>query len=181
MRVHLALLACLLVPLLSFAKAADPCATTLLPREIQQLLASKYSDWRAKTTADLEEDDRRLWLKANPYACPGLAIGRFQRQDQMSYAVLLVPRSEPTQEYKVVVISKAMGSDDYSVRVLDHANGASYSGLVISKVPPGKYSDFDDMSSIRSKLDAINVEWIEKGAVLYYYSRGSYHKLQTSD
>ncbi len=181
MRVHLALLTCLLVSPLWATNAASPCTTTHLPTEIQQLLESKYSDWRPKTIADLDKDDRQLWLKANPHGCPGLAIGKFQRQDQMSYAVLLVRRTDPTHGYKLVVISKAVGSDGYSVSALDHADRASYSGLVISKVPPGKYSDFDDAGSIRSKLDAISVEWIEKGAVLYYYSRGKYHKLQTSD
>jgi len=181
MRIHLLLFALLAIEPLSAAKTLNACVGAKLPAQVESLVNSKFPGWRAKMLSDLDQDDRQLWSKAHPDACPGLAVGKFQRPDQIAYAILLVPTSEPTGGYKVIVVAKADGSDDYSVQTLDHANGAADSGLVISKAPPGKYSDFDDMSSIKSKLDAVNVEWIEKGAVLYYYSRGKYHKLQTSD
>ena len=70
----------------------------------------------------------------------------------------------------------------YAATLIDQADGEySSSGLVISKVPPGKYSDFEDRASASVKLDAVNVEWIEKGAVLYYRAKGKYRKIQTSD
>jgi hypothetical protein len=48
-------------------------------------------------------------------------------------------------------------------------------------VPPGKQTGFDDGQSIVLKIDAVNVEWLEKSSVLYYYANGKYHQLQTSD
>jgi hypothetical protein len=33
----------------------------------------------------------------------------------------------------------------------------------------------------RLKLDALNVEWIEKGTVLYYWAHGRYRTIEPSD
>ena len=48
--------------------------------------------------------------------------------------------------------------------MLDQADGQTYftSGLVISKVAPRAYSDFEGTKSVRLKLDGVNVEWIGK-------------------
>ena len=53
--------------------------------------------------------------------------------------------------------------------------------MVISRIEAGKYSDFEHTKSVTIMLDAINVEWIEKAAVLYYWTHGRYRTLQTSD
>jgi hypothetical protein len=65
--------------------------------------------------------------------------------------------------------------------VLDHDDKLGGQGMVISRVEPGKYTDFESTRSVRIKLDAINVEWLEKEALLYYWSEGRYQTLQTSD
>ena len=57
----------------------------------------------------------------------------------------------------------------------------TYSGLAISTAEPGKYSDWENKRSVRLKLDGIYEEWLEKGALLYYWSMSNYHKLQVSD
>ena len=180
MRLHFALLICLLVSPLWATKGADRCATTTLPTEVQQLLASKYSDWRPKAINDLEEGDRRLWLAGNSNSCPGIAVGHFEQASQLAYAILLVPKSGESA-YKVVVAAHAKNSGAYYLAVLDQGSATPNSGLVISRMPPGKQSGFDESKSVRLKLDGLNVEWIEKSSVLYYYSNGKYHTLQTSD
>ena len=68
----------------------------------------------------------------------------------------------------------------YRATLLDQGESTT-SGLVISKMPPGKYSDFEQTKSLRLKLDAVNVEWLEKAAVLYYWANGKYHTIQVSD
>ena len=80
-----------------------------------------------------------------------------------------------------MVISKDVPKDTYTWKLLDHSEGQTYSGLVISKTRPGKYDDWERTKSIRIKLDGLLVEWIEKGAELYYWSAGQYRKLQVSD
>jgi hypothetical protein len=130
----------------------------------------------------MRADDQQLWLKAaHEKECPGIAIGHFETVDKLSYAILLVPKSEPSGGHKIVVITKGPTGDAYTWKLLDHAEGQTYSGLVISKAEPGKYSDWENTKSIQMKLDGIYVEWMEKGAQLYYWSGGRYHKLQVSD
>jgi hypothetical protein len=108
-------------------------------------------------------------------------MGHFEQPDRVAYAILLVPQTGHTASYKVIVLSKA--SDQYALSTLDHAEGSTYSdsGLVISKEPHGTYSEFGDTRSVQLKLDGVNVEWLEKSSVLYYWSRGKYQSMQTSD
>ncbi len=166
---------------LSLAQSSSVCRDAILPSQVQALLEKKFPDWRPKHVSDLSGYDKKLWLETHPRECPGIAVGHFEQADRVAYAILLVPRSGHTASYKIVVLSEV--SDQYAVRLLDHAEekGDSDSGLVISKEPHGMYSDFGDTKSVRLKLDAVNVEWLEKSSVLYYWSRGIYHSMQTSD
>ena len=146
------------------------------------LLDQKYADWRPKELSDLGADDKQLWVAAHPKDCPGIAIGHFERADQLSFALLLVPKSESGHGYRIVVLATTAADDRYVDRVLDHIDAqTSNSGMVISTAPRGSYSDFEDTTSVHLKVDAVNVEWIEKGAVLYYWEHGRYRTIQTSD
>lgn len=166
----------------SAAQGSSPCDATDIPAQVRELAKSKFAQWRPKQISDMEADDQQLWLKGpNGKACPGITIGHFESAKELSYGFLLVPKSEPTGGYKVVVFSKTPTGDAYAWKLLDHADGETYSGLVISKADPGKYSDFERTKSIQTKLDGVYLEWMEKGAVLYYWSAGRYHRLQVSD
>ena len=167
---------------MSAAQGSSPCDVSALPIQISEVLKSKFAQWRPKRLSDMEADDRQLWSKGpNGKACPGIAIGHFESAKELSYAVLLVSQTEPTGGYKILVFSKGPSVDAYAWKLLDHADGETYSGLVISKAEPGKYSDFERTKSIQTKLDGVYVEWIEKGAVLYYWSTGRYRRLPVSD
>jgi hypothetical protein len=151
----------------------------LLPADAKFVIEQRFPDWRPKLLSDLSGYDKTLWLEMHPKECPGIAVGHFEQSDRVGYAVLLVPKSSHTAGYKIVALSKA--SDEYAVRILDHAEGSTYSGLVISKESHGTYSEFGDTKSVRLKLDGVNVEWLEKSSVLYYWSHGQYRSIQTSD
>jgi hypothetical protein len=182
-RLHLLVGAVILVLVpISSGQVQNSCRTERLPSPVQQLLDRKYGNWRPKDVWDLGADEKQLWVKAHPKDCPGIAIGHFEEPDSLAYAVLLVPKSELNNGYKIIIVSKPATGDDYTVRLLDaNAHADSSSGLVISKASSGSYSDFEDTRSVQLKLDAVNVEWIEKAAVLYYWSHGEYHTIQTSD
>jgi hypothetical protein len=154
---------------------------TVLPAPITELLTSQFPEWRPKQLSDLESDDRQLWLKAHPQECPGIAVGHYQPGDELSYAVFLVPKSDPTNGYQLIVVGKKAAQAAYNWKLLDRAKGQAYSGIVVSTAKPGNYSDFEDTKSVVTKLDGIYLEWIEKGAVLYYWSNGHYLKLRVSD
>lgn len=165
----------------STAKTSVACNDAALPAPVNDSLKAKFPQWRAKQIADMDADDQQLWRKAHEKECPGIAIGHFKSAKELSYAVLLVPQLDSTGGYRIVMFSKGPSSDAYSWKLLDHADGETYSGLVISKAKPGKYSDFEGSKSIQTKLDGLYVEWMEKAAVLYYWSVGRYHSLQVTD
>jgi hypothetical protein len=168
-------------PPTSRAQEQMKCIDTVLPAPVVELLKSKFIRWRPKQVSDMDADDQRLWLQAHEKGCPGIAVGHFESADRLSYATLLVPKSEPSGGYKIVLFSKESNGDGYTWKLLDHAVGQTYSGLVISKASQGKYSDFESTKSVELKLDGIYVEWMEKGALLYYLSEGHFRKIQVSD
>jgi len=163
-------------------KGPSQCNEAAIPTTVKKLLDDKFPQWRPKQLSDIDEDDQKFWLEGpNGKACPGIAVGHFEKADSLSYAFLLVPKSDPTGGHKIVVFSKRAKKSIYSWTLIDHADGQTFSGLVISKAEPAKYKDWEGVKSIQIKTDALYVEWIEKGAQLYYWSAGRYHKLQVSD
>jgi hypothetical protein len=159
---------------------SPPCSGVVFPAPINELLKEKFAGWRPKQISDMDQDDQQLWLGAKPKECPGFAVGHYEKSNELSYAILLVPRSDPSGGYKVVVFDKK-SSGEFHWSVVDHANGQTCSCLVISKVPPGRYSDFEGTRSVQVKLDSILVEWMEKGAVLFHRSEGRYERIRVSD
>ena len=175
------ILACLLA---RPGRAQTPivCDSAALPAAAQHLLALKFSQWRPKLVSDMDADDHQLWLSATKdKACPGLVSGHFETPDKVSYALLLVPKSNTDAGYKVIVLSKRAADDCYDLKLVEHGDAPASVGIVVSKVPPGKYSDWEDKKSIQLKLDGLLVEWMEKGTFLYYWSAGQYRRIQTSD
>ena len=170
----------ILLAVISSAQVKDRCQTVTLPPEAAAVLSTKYADWRPKNLSDLAGDDKALWLQEYPEDCPGIAIGHFEEPDRLAYALLLVPKSEPKHGYKIIVLRELASDHTYRATLLDQGESTT-SGLVISNMPPGKYSDFEQTKSLRLKLDAVNVEWLEKAAVLYYWANGKYHTIQVSD
>src|SRR5579859_723167 len=169
------------VPILA-AQGSLPCNGEKLPAPVNELLKSKFGNWRPKQLSDMEADDQQLWLTGpNNKECPGIAIGHFENAENLSYVLLLVPKSNSSGGHRIVVFSKDLTKDLYASKLLDHAEGQSYSGLVISKVGPDKYKDWEAAKSINLKLDGLLVEWLEKGALLYYWSVDRFKKLQVSD
>jgi hypothetical protein len=164
------------------SQSTSPCDESTVPTTISELLKAKFPQWRPKRLSDMDADNQQLWLEGrNGKECPGSAVGHFDSTDTLSYAFLLVPQSNPTGGYKVVMFGKAADKDHYSVHVLDGAEGQTYSGLVIFRAEPGEYKDVNGKRTVRIKTDVLYVEWIEKGAEIFYWSAGRYHELQVSD
>jgi hypothetical protein len=178
----------MLLPVVCFAarpgqtERATVCDSSALPASAQKLLSAKFSEWRPKLVSDMDTDDQQLWMTAtHGKECPGIVTGHFETADELSYAILLVPKSNPNAGYRVGVLTKGTPNNDYAWKLIDHAETQADPGLVISKAPSGKYSDWDGNKSVRLKLDGIQVEWMEKGAVLYFWSAGQYHRIRVSD
>jgi hypothetical protein len=75
----------------------------VLAAPIDALFAAKFSPWRPKQLSDMDADDQQLWLKGpNGNEPPGIAIGHLESHDELSYAVLLVPKSDPSGGPKTI-------------------------------------------------------------------------------
>ena len=138
--------------------------------------------FQGRVVPPLAEQDQGIALSGEPLDGadrPEPGRRHDPHRHQTAYAVLLVPDAKPTSGYKLVVLTKS--GSGYAARVLDQADGQTYSGLVISSAAPGKFSDFENTKSVQLKLDSIYLEWIEKGAQLFYWAGTRYHKLQVSD
>lgn len=93
---------------------AASCDTSAIPAQIREVLKNKFAGWRPKRLSDLDSGDRNVWAEGqNGKACPGIAVGHFESAEQTSYALLLVPESEPTRSYKVLVLSKESSGESY--------------------------------------------------------------------
>lgn len=158
------------------AKAADPCAA--LPKPVTRLITLKFPGWRPKQLSDLDADARLVWENRHGPECPGIAVGHFETPDQDSYAVLLVPQSDPVGGFKLVGFDKSRGTNAYGWELIDQLDARIYSGAVISKAPPGNYSQADNPAiSATTRLDGVYFGLIDKGSVLYYWSDGRFQKL----
>jgi hypothetical protein len=162
------------------AQAQSGCADVVLPPQARLQVNKKLFEWRIKLLSDLEAYDKELWLKEHPKECPGIAVGHFEDLSQMAYGLLLIPKSTAGIGCKIVVLAKSEAEDSYSLRILDQESGDD-SGLVISKVPPGRYTGFDTTQAVRLNLDGLEAEWLEKSSVLYFWRNGKYQTLATSD
>jgi|HubBroStandDraft_5_1064220.scaffolds.fasta_scaffold178624_1 hypothetical protein len=164
------------------AQSSSPCDEAALPTPVTALLKEKFPEWRPKQVSDIDADNRQLWLEGpDAEACPGVAIGHFENATSLSYAFLLVLHSNPNGGHKLVIVNKELNRDSYVSTILDHAEGRTFSGLVISKAEPGKYKDWEGKKYVQIRTDALYVEWIGKGAQLYYWLTDRFHKLQVSD
>jgi hypothetical protein len=164
------------------AETSTVCDSSALPAPAQHLLTLKFSQWRSKVVSDMDTDDQKLWLAAwQGNACPGMVAGNFETAEKISCALLLVPKSNTRVGYKIIVLGKDASDDSYTWKLVDHAEAPADLGLVISKVPPGNYSDWQRNKSIQLKLDGLQVEWMEKGALVYYWSTGQYRRIRVSD
>lgn len=173
------LLFCLFVSAQISAQAPNPCEKAL-PPAVQSYMEHQFPEWRPKVLSDLEGYDRQLWQETHKKECPGIAVGHFENAEHLSYALLLVSRSTAKSGYKFVVITSAP-ENTYRSEILDHNDAADASGMVISKAPPGKYSDFEQTKTVQLKLDSISLDWLEKSSVLYYWSEGHFLTIDTSD
>jgi len=167
------------------AKSADPCDVSMLPQEVQTRLTKDYPDWQPERLENLYEEDRQLWTKAHPNDCPGIAIGHFESKTELSYALLLI--SKPSRErsgFRVIVFSHTGPSAPFMAHVATKWNIGSYdkgSDEVIATVPPGHYEEAMGPRNVNTELDSILSETIGKGAAVYYWKKGRYHELITSE
>ena len=155
----------------------DFCANPPLVEPVRKLLSLKYyQQWRPIALSDLPKPHQRMWRRSlNRFDCPGIAMGHFERKHELAYAFSLKPRDYRQGGWRLVVISKT-GRGMYRDRVLGQTD-ERVPPYVIYSVPPEEYTDAFETESVRLRLDGIQVEQMEAGAMLFYWRDGQYRSM----
>src|SRR5580692_3273210 len=66
------------------------CSLARLPVELQTRLQAEFASWRLQEISDLSPNAKGRWQAEKPLSCPGVAVGRFEKMSETSYAILLV-------------------------------------------------------------------------------------------
>jgi hypothetical protein len=159
--------------------AKDPCDDVLLPEHVRQLLVEKFPKWRALKLFDLSRERQDLWFDSKKRdSCPGIATGNFETKVRLSYALVLIPITKDQPGFKFVVVNVKESSINFNL-LYETDRPANYP--VIYRVPPGKYLDWQRISSVQLSLDGIQLEQMEVRAILYYWKNGHYNELVVMD
>ncbi len=99
--------------------AAQASGKAALAVPVDTLLKAKFPQWRPKQLSDMGADDQQLWLNGpNGKDVPGIAIGHFEFPDELSYAVLLVRKSDTSGRWSgwKKVLSSIIGPNPDTAR-----------------------------------------------------------------
>ena len=184
---NLLLLVCMGVVLVADSTMAarrppkDFCTNPPLVEPVKKLLSLKYyQQWRPIALSDLPKPHQRMWRRSlNRFDCPGIAMGHFERRNELAYAFSLKPRDYRQGGWRLVVISKTT-QGTYRDRVLGQT-GERVPPYVIYSAPPEEYTDAFETESVRLRLDGIQVEQMEAGAMLFYWREGQYRSIILSE
>ena len=161
------------------------CDESAMPSHLREVLKNRFAGWRPKRLSDLDTDAQKLWVEGqNGKACPGIAIGYFESARQTSYALLLVPESEPTHGYKVVLFSVKSRAKKFTFQNLwKTLTGRPTSPVSLVHVEGRSWNVYrpGEGEEHAAELDGVVVEWLEKAAVLYYWFDGRYQRISISD
>ncbi len=157
--------------------AKDFCANPPLMEPVKKLLSLKYyQQWRPIAIHDLSPPHQRMWRRSlNRFDCPGIAMGHFEWKSELSYAFSMKPRDPRQTGWRLVVISKTR-QGTYRDRVLGQTD-ERVPPYVIYAVPPEEYTDAFETESVTLRLDGLQVEQMESGAMLFYWKEGQYRSL----
>jgi hypothetical protein len=161
--------------------APQTCQVSGLPEDVRNVLESEYGGWRIQSAGDLQAGFQKAWEAKRPGQCPGIVSGHFEGKADLSYALLLIPRSKAEQAYRLIVFSKKSGKDSYFSIVLDQSDTESASGAAIYRAEPGLQFNEEKFSAFKLRLDGIYFESFEKGGYIYYWKRGRYQRVIESD
>jgi hypothetical protein len=167
-----------LLPICCPAQQDSQSKACALPSEARKILQMKFNSWRIVTIADLQSDIQQIWKNKFGNQCPGITAGRFNPNPEVSYAVTLIQTRGQDWNQTLVVLTRT-GRSYRAVTLIRSHKAAVVS--VVSKPPLAKYSDAENLVHVQTKFDSILYEAIEDGAILYYWDKGSYKSLQTSE
>ncbi|MGA9039731.1 MAG: hypothetical protein WB421_04275 [Terriglobales bacterium] len=103
------LIAIFVVPMRAVGESPS-CKPDALPVELQNLLKKDFTAWRIQEVSNLRPRAKGRWEDEKGLECPGIVVGSFESTDATSYAVLLVPASDPDSAYRLLVFTPGSGA-----------------------------------------------------------------------
>jgi hypothetical protein len=173
------------VGLAKTAEEPASCNLASLPSAIQSRIKKDFGSWKIQESENLSENARKTWVGRKPLVCPGIAVGLFQDAKTSSYAVLLVPMSQPNTGYRFLVFRRKAGEPSYEPTVIEQFDDHGSSNYFIRKVP---ISDFFGAESKRKfqvqateGIEMIDSAEQEYGAEIYFWSNGRFRREPVDD
>ena len=168
------------------SSARKSCAS-LLPKEALKEITLNFKNWRVLEKNDIDSLSQVLWDETRGEECPGVAVGNYDGSNEKGYAALIIPQDSTKRKFKLLLLKKN-SSRNYTIKTLIKSSGVG-DYPVIYKGKPGTYTetgsfDYDkdnEADSVETKYDVIICEFIEKGALAFYYKDGKFHELVISD
>ncbi|HTV58012.1 MAG TPA: hypothetical protein VMJ93_03990 [Verrucomicrobiae bacterium] len=139
----LALLSLLLAGVTTRAQPPmDPCE---MPPGVSAVAHARFPASKIIAVSDLSADDRNLYEKKHPGACPGLASVNFYGDHKPTLALALASKRKNDLLTRLVIAHLEEGK--WTLTVLTKTNGPA---PVLWAEPPGEYKDLYGVKKIRA-------------------------------
>lgn len=161
------------------SEATESC-TAKLPDGVQDVIRRMQPLWNIVRLADLRGDARRLWMAKRPTDCPGVVTGQFFERGQDAQAILFYSTRKSSALERLVVVQIANGRAE-SQTADEWRREPGEPVTVVWKLGPGKYTSGDGSKKIQITRDAIALELIPEGVILYYWSGGRFQNLTLTE
>ncbi len=151
------------------------CRLDVLPQDFQIYIEKNFSSWKVQEASNLTASARGRWKAEKPLACPGIAVGEFETPGKPSYAVLLVPKSNPDSAYKLLIQSPSLPD---RVRTLEEWDKGQASNYFIHAIPIAKVFSKDWIrrldTATKDGILAAEAGTKEYGIDVYFWSKGQF-------
>jgi hypothetical protein len=155
--------------------AADRCS---LPKGLGEALQQRFGSSRMLKLADLFEDERTLFRKEHPGACPGIVRGQFFGSGQRPAIALVLLDVEPKKNLRLVVARPALAS--WTFIEIDEMDAGTTA--VVGLKGPGTYTDHATPAETRNTPnDVVTLTGYESWQRVYVWNGRKFERLQTSE
>jgi len=168
------------IPVLIYASVL--CGNNLkISHKIESLIKINYPKCKLLQMTDLNQDLQDYFVHNFPNSSPGYVASDFNGDGKLDYAALLICLEKKKSTIRFVVFM-ARKDDSYSCLKIHKWSEKLYlSNLYLNIVKPGKIQEWDSERIITIEHPGIALVLFEAASRVYYWKRGQFNYIQTSD
>ena len=152
----------------------DACA---LPSGLREAVQQRFGSARVLRSADLFEDERGLFQKEHPGACPGLAHGQFFGPGQRPAIALILLDVEPKKNVRLVVARPALAI--WTLVEVDEFDAGTTA--VVGKSKPGPKASAGTTAAKPASTDSVSLTSYETWRRLYVWNGRRFDRVPEGD